>query len=212
MAKKTMHPAPVYTANYADGATVRMSFSSLEGKPIDLTRGRKLCDMVRASAEFDAGPGAEHIKKIKDSAAAAEQKLAERIEADWDHLTDNQRANDTLNQFGARRQYSAEYGNPVSIEEIDAYHTAKAAFIKAYQAPISPGDHVYHPSFGLQSIGDLATPAEKPKAISKDKARIVELDRVLDHVRLEIAECIDADATLTRISDLIGHAAARKAA
>ena len=104
--------------------------------------------------------------------------------------------------------------------EVEEYIRAKAAFVQSYQAPESTSDHVYHPSFGLQSIEDLAAPAEKPKTISKNKTRIAELESqisnlgaLLDRVRLEIAECIDADATLARISDLIGHAgAARKAA
>ena len=213
MAKKTMQPAPVFVANYADSITVRMSFNSLEGKPLDLARGRKICDLVRASGEFDAGPGAAHVKKLKDNAAAAERKLAERIEADYLLLSkDPARPNDTLDQFRARRQYSAEYGSPVTAVEVEEYIDAKAAFIRDYQAPASTGDHVYHPSFGKRSTADLAAPAEKPKPVSKDKARVAELDRVLDLIRLEIAECIDADATLARISDLIGHAAARKAA
>lgn len=219
MAKKTMQPAPVYIARYGTGAIVRMSFTSLENKPLDLARGRKLCDLVRASAEFDAGPGAEHVKKIKDNAARAEAKLADRIEADYLLLgKDKAHPNDTLEQFKARRQYSADYGSPVTA--VEGYIRAKAAFVRSYQAPASTIDHVYHPAIGLQSIADLAAPAEKPKPVSKDKARIVGLESqishlgaLLDQVRLEIAECIDADATLARISDLIGHAAAaRKAA
>lgn len=214
---KTMTPAPVYVANYTDGITVRMSFSSPIGKPLDLARGKKLCDLVRASAAFDAGPGAKHVKKIKDNAARAEAKLAERILADWNLLSEKTRAGDTLEQFAGRVRYSAEYDHPVSLADVESHARAKAEFVQNYQAPASTGDQVYHPSFGLQSIADMVQPETKAKAPTKQAARLAFLEQeyasigaLLDGIRLEIAECIDADATLGRISDLIGRDRARK--
>ncbi len=39
-----IYPAPVYVATFPDGKTVRMSFWSRAGKPLDYDRGRRLCE------------------------------------------------------------------------------------------------------------------------------------------------------------------------
>lgn len=97
------------------------------------------------------------------------------------------------------------------LEEIERHDREKVEFIRSYHAPESNGDMVYHPSFGLRPIAEIEQPAEKPKAISKDKQRIAtleiqlqELGRLLDQVRHEIRESVDAEATLARVSELIG--------
>jgi hypothetical protein len=50
MTKKftSVWPAPVYVATFADGATIRLSFATKLGKPLDYERGRNLCCSIRA--------------------------------------------------------------------------------------------------------------------------------------------------------------------
>ncbi len=49
MAKRfsSIWPPPVYCAQFADGSTMRMSFATPAGKPIDYARGRHLCCAIR---------------------------------------------------------------------------------------------------------------------------------------------------------------------
>lgn len=49
MAKRfnSVWPPPVYVAQFADGSTMRMSFATPLGKPIDYARGRRLCCGIR---------------------------------------------------------------------------------------------------------------------------------------------------------------------
>lgn len=43
---KSIWPAPVYVGRFADGETVRLSFHSRAGKPLDFNRGRRIVSAV----------------------------------------------------------------------------------------------------------------------------------------------------------------------
>ena len=46
--KNILLPAPVFEAHYADGTVIRMSFATMEGKPLNLDRGKRVCDRAYA--------------------------------------------------------------------------------------------------------------------------------------------------------------------
>jgi len=58
MAKKfnSVWPPPTYCALFADGSTMRMSFSTRLGKPIDYARGRRLCCSIRGREQAPSAP------------------------------------------------------------------------------------------------------------------------------------------------------------
>lgn len=76
---KSIWPAPVYVARLSDGETVRMSFHSRAGKPLDFDRGRRIVSGVVGNEQGRAAAMKNEPYAVSDSimlARYAPAKLA----------------------------------------------------------------------------------------------------------------------------------------
>ena len=74
MSKHSYWPPPVAVARFRDGETVRMSFWSQEGKPIDAARGHRLVSWAKG-----AEPVAFHVEMNGVTVAARESSPSPRV-------------------------------------------------------------------------------------------------------------------------------------
>ena len=71
---KSVYPAPVYVATFADLTTVRMSFWNRIGKPWDVDRGRALCaSWHQTMTGLDLDMIAGHVEVWRDDTGHRDQ-------------------------------------------------------------------------------------------------------------------------------------------
>lgn len=71
--RNAVWPPPIYVATLANGATVRMSFYSRRGKPLDFERGRRVCSNLASQRASRAIAG--HVELLNMSGSGVAQTL-----------------------------------------------------------------------------------------------------------------------------------------
>lgn len=79
--KAGIWPPPVYEAHYQDGSTLRMSFWTQAGKPVDATRGRALCSHHRQPVDGYVIQGDKRMRDLHFEPAAQEAPKPKRRSA-----------------------------------------------------------------------------------------------------------------------------------
>lgn len=87
MAKQSLYPFPVYVATLADGSIKRMSFWTLQGKPMDFARGRRLCAWTGRGPDVarfcKAGEGTVVNGKISGTYTTWDQEHPDAVPVTW---------------------------------------------------------------------------------------------------------------------------------